>query len=292
MPSRQSTCVTAFAALSALASGASAYETWPASDMQLLVDVQAFTRFAGSQYQQTGDTFALLDTNSTGSYQALGLGFDLEFGLFDDVAIYTTTAFKRAQIKSEFGAATVSGIADFYLGGKWLAVDSAISLTLAPEVKFATGYTADAGPFMPVLGNGVNEYAARIWLGKRFADAPFYFEVGSGYRFRGTRIPRGGGPKLIYNDEIPYDLEVGFWFTRAVAAHAFVDGVVGLGAPDTISSIELAPLTQSYTHVGGGITYRINPAVRLLGQYRTTVAGTNALNAQFIGLSANFSYGF
>ena len=274
-----------------MAMPAMAHETWQAGVLEVRLDVTAFTRFAGAQYQQTGDLFDLIDENSAGSFQQLGTSVDAEFGLFEDIALYAMTTVMSSRLKSEFGSASVTGLADFYLGGKWRAYDGLMTLTLAPEVKFPTGYTADAGTYHPVLGNGVNEYTARLWLGKRFADAPFYFEVGSGYRLRGGRVPRGGGPKLIYTDEIPYDLEVGFWFTRSVAAHGFVDGVVGLGTPATITTVELAPVTQSYTHVGGGLTYRLTKTLRLLGQYRTTVAGTNAMNAQFLGLGLTVEHG-
>lgn len=270
---------------------AGAYETWQPEDLELRIDVTAFTAFANKQYQQTGDLFQIVDERSAGSYQELGTTLDAEFGLLPTVAIYATTTIQRARLASEFGSATVTGLSDFYLGGKWRAVDGAVTLTLAPEVKFPTGYTADAGAFRPVLGNGVNEYTARLWFGKRFTDAPFYFELSSGYRLRGARVPRGGGPKIIYTDEVPYDLEVGFWFTRRIAVHLLVDGVVGLGPADTITAVELAPVSQSYTHVGGGLTYKLSKSVRFLGQYRTTVAGINALNLQFLGLSATVDYG-
>lgn len=288
---RRTIAAVSFVATLVHVASAAAYETWQAEDLELNIDVTAYTRFAGKQYQQTGDLFDLVDANSAGSYQQLGTMIDAEFGLFEDVAIFMKTAVRSAKLKSERGSASVTGLSDFVLGGKWRAVDDAVTLTLAPEIKFPTGYTPDAGTYQPVLGNGVVEYTGRIWFGKRFTDAPFYFEVASGYRLRGSRTPRGGGPKLIYTDEIPYDLEVGFWFSRSIAAHLFVDGVVGLGEAADISAVELSPVTQSYTHVGGGLTYRLSKSLRLLGQYRTTVAGINALNAQFIGLGLTVEYG-
>ena len=270
---------------------ASAYETWQAEDLELRVDVTAFTRFASKQYQQTGDLFELVDPNTPGTYQELGTMINGEFGIIESVALYVETTLTRNRLKSEFGTATTTGLADFHLGGKWRAYDGVVTLTIAPDVKFPTGYTPDAGAYIPVLGNGVNEYTARLWIGKRFKDAPFYFELSSGYRLRGARIPRGGGPKLIYTDEIPYDVEAGFWFTRSVAAHLFVDGVVGFGTPETIDRVEFSPVSQNYTHVGGGLTYRLHENLRILAQYRATVAGINAMNANFIGLGASFNYG-
>ena len=278
-------------ALVLTSSYATAYETWQAEDMELRVDLTAYSRSAGKQFQHTGDLMPIVDATTPGSYQQFGTTLDAEFGLFQDVALYLVTSFQSANLKSEFGGARVTGLSDFFLGGKWRMVDSAVTLTLAPEIKFPTGYTPETGAFRPVLGNGVNEYTARIWFGKRFDDAPFYFELGSGYRLRGSRVPRGGGPKLIYTDEIPYDMEVGYWFSRSIAAHLFLDGVVGLGQPETLEAVELSPVSQSYTHLGGGLTYRLSPVFRLMGQYRRTVTGINALNEQFIGLSLSLSYG-
>ena len=291
MSARLLTAISALAISLAAAAPAVAYETWQPEDLELRLDVTAFTAFAGKQYQQTGDLFQIVDERSEGSYQELGTILDAEFGVLPNISLFAITTVQQARLRSQYGSASVTGLSDFYLGGKWRAIDSSVTLTLAPEVKFPTGYTADAGAFRPVLGNGVNEYTARIWFGKRFTDAPFYFELASGYRLRGARVPRGGGPKIIYTDEVPYDLEVGFWFTRRIALQLFVDGVVGLGAPDTINAVELAPVSQSYTHVGGGLTYKFSKSLRFLGQYRTTVTGINALNLQFIGLSATVDYG-
>lgn len=288
---RRLIAATILVGLSAVGASAAAYETWQPEELELRLDVTAYTSFASKQYQHTGDLFDLVDERSSGSYQQLGTVVDAEFGLFQDVGLYVTTTLQTSRLRSEFGSASVTGLSDFHLGGKWRAIDGAVTLTLAPEVKFPTGYTPDAGTYRPVLGNGVNEYTARVWFGKRFDDAPFYFEVGSGYRLRGARLPRGGGPKIIYTDEIPYDLEVGFWITPFIAAHLLVDGVVGLGPADTIRAVEFSPIAQSYTHVGGGLTYRVSKGLRLLGQYRTTVAGINALNLQFIGLGATVDYG-
>lgn len=274
-----------------------AAETWPAEDSQFAVDLQAFTSFASSQYQHTGDVFDLLDnpeiegTGTDGSYQAVGLAIDAEFGVLPDLAFFVETKVARVSVISEYAAASVSGLGDLRLGGKWRAIDGAFTVTVAPAVKFPTGYTADPGPYMPSLGNGVNEYEARIWAGKQFHDAPFYFEVGSGYRFRGTRIPRGGGAKLTYGDEIPYDLEVGFDVTESLGLRLLLNGVVGLGTPETVRRIELQPVAQTYTLVGGGIGYRISDLFSVLATYQTTVTGVNALNSQFIGLTARANYG-
>jgi hypothetical protein len=267
------------------------YETWQAEDLELRIDLQGYTRFAGSQYQHTGDTLQLVNPETRGRYQQLGIAIDGEFGLFKDVALYVQTAVQSSKVTSNFGQSRVAGLSDLHLGGKWRAYDGSMTLTLAPEVKFPTGYTADAGTYHPTLGNGVNEYTARLWVGKRFVDAPFYFEVGTGYRLRGSRVPRGGGPKLIYSDEIPYDIEIGFDLGEKITVLLFVDGVVGLGKAETVTTIELSSPTQSYTHVGGGLSYRLNQTIRILAQYRTTVAGINALNSQFIGLGANIDYG-
>ena len=136
----------------------------------------------------------------------------------------------------------------------------------------------------------MNQYGARIWFGKRFDDSPFYFELGSGYRLRGARVPRGGGPKIIYSDEIPYDIEAGFWITKKVAVHVFGDGVVGLGSADTISTVEFNPRTHTVTHLGGGATWRPMRQLRMLAQFRTTMAGINALRTNFIALGFEYTY--
>lgn len=271
--------------------GVDAYETWPAKNREVVVDVDAYNAFARSQYQHTGDVFTLVDENTLGRFQDLGIAIDAEFGLLDRIALFVDTRAATVRVASDYATANASGLADFRLGGKWLVTDKAFSITVAPAVKFPTGYTADPGPFMPSLGNGVNEYEARVWLGKRFVDAPFFFEIGSGYRFRGTRVPRGGGPRTIYSDEIPYDLEIGFDVGDAIALRLLVDGVVGLGKPDVVDQISLQPLTQDYTRVGGAIGYSFNDNVGVFASYRATVAGINALNLQQLALSLHLQYG-
>lgn len=270
---------------------ASAYETWPADDLQLHVDVDAYTRFASAQYQHTGDIFDLLDERSEGRVQTLGVGLDAEFGLFPDVALFTRTAFQNVQVNSDVSSAKVTGLSDFTLGGKWRFLDSVFTMTLAPSVKFPTGYTADPGPYMPTLGNGVNEYDLHLWAGKRFDDAPFYFEVGSGYRFRGTRVPRGGGPKLIYGDQIPYDLEFGFDVTPQIVLVGVMHGVYGLGQPGAVDAVEFVPPVETYTRVGGGVGYRFIPELLARASYQTTVAGVNTLAVQELGLTLVVDYG-
>lgn len=268
-----------------------AFETWQVQERELRVDVTAYGKFAAKQYQHRGEPFDLLDQHSPGSYQQLGTLLGAEFGLFDKVALFVGTSFRSDTLRSEFGSAHVTGMSDFRLGGKWRAVDSSFTLTLAPELAFPTGYSASNGAMRPVLGDGVNQYTARVWLGKRFTGAPFYFELGTGYRLRGGRIPRGGGPRVNYSDEVPYDVEAGYWFTRSFAAHLFLDGVAGLSKPEALDRATLSPTMRSFTNVGGGLTYRINQLFRLHAQYRHTVMGINALRGQFAGLGVTLNYG-
>jgi hypothetical protein len=264
---------------------AAAYETWPAEDLQLHADVDAFARFASAQYQHTGDVFDLLDETSSGKVQTLGLALDAEFGLFPDVALFARTELESVQVKADVSTATVRGVSDFVLGGKWNFYRGAFAVTLAPSVKFPTGYTPDPGPYMPTLGNGVNEYTARLWAGKRFQDAPFYFEVGGGYRFRGTRVPRGGGPKLIYGDQIPYDLELGFDLNEQLSLLGLMHGVYGLGDPGAVDSVEFIAPVETYTRVGGGLGFRFRPEVLVQASYVTTVAGVNTLVTNQLAVS-------
>ena len=275
----------------ALPGSASTHETWPAEDMQLRVDADAFTAFAKSQYQHTGDVFELLDPQSPGSVQTLGLALDAEYGLVENVALVFGTTVANVRVESEASSAAVAGLADLVLGAKWMFVDGAFSLTAAPAVKFPTGYTPDAGPYMPSLGNGVNEYEAMLWAGKRFDDAPFYIEVGFGYRFRGTRVPRGGGPKVIYADELPYAIELAFDPTETLRVYGLLDGVYGLGTADAITFVELRPLTQDFLRLGGGVGYRVLERLRVVATYRLTAAGVNTLNEQVLTLGAAFEYG-
>ncbi len=268
-----------------------AYETWPAEDLQLHVDVDGFTRFASKQYQHTGDVFDLLDEQSSGRVQTIGLGLDAEFGLLPDIALFTRTSFQSVQVSSDVSTATVRGISDFVLGGKWRFFDGMFTLTLAPSVKFPTGYTADPGPYMPTLGNGVNEYDFHLWVGKQFDDAPFYFEFGGGYRFRGTRVPRGGGPKLIYGDQIPYDVEFGLDVNDQIGLIGLMHGVYGLGEPGAIDSVRFVPRVETYTRVGGGAGYRFLPSLLARVSYVTTVAGVNTLVEQQITLTLVADYG-
>lgn len=274
-----------------VASTAFAYETWPAENMQLRLETDAFTAFAKTQYQHTGDILELLDAQSPGSFQAVGLHLDAEFGLFEDIALNLQTTVVNVRLESESSSAAVAGVADLILGGKWKFVDGAFTLTAAPAVKFPTGYTPDPGPYMPSLGNGVNEYEAMLWAGKWFEDAPFYIEIGFGYRFRGTRVPRGGGPKVIYADELPYGIELAFDPSQALRVYGLLDGVYGLGTPDAVTSVELQPLTQDYLRLGGGVGYRVLDQLRVLATYRLTAAGVNALNEQVLTLGAEIEYG-
>ena len=279
---RLAACLTLF--LCFVASEARAYETWPAEVSTLRLTADAYTSFASSQYQHTGDTLQLLDEHTPGSLQAVGLALDVEYGLFPDVALFAQTAVQNVRLEAETTSAAVAGMSDLMLGSKWAVLDDAFSLTLAPAVKFPTGYSADPGPFVPSLGNGVNEYEARVWAGKRFTDVPFYLELGLGYRIRGTRVPRGGGPKLIYADEIPYDIELAFDPVAKVRAYGLLDGVYGLGKPAVVERVTLQPLTEDFIRIGAGVGYGVAEALRVLATYRVTVAGVNAIKSQMLTL--------
>ncbi len=280
--------VPAFAAM--FPTAAAAEGAWPADELQLRFGAEAFSGTAKSQYTATGDRIELLDPASPGGVTQRGVELEAEFGLFEDVSIFTATTLHTIRYESEAASATVSGLGDARIGGQWAFLHDPITLTAEPSLTFPTGYTPDGGAYVPSLGNGVNQYEVRIWVGQRFEDPAFRFELGVGYRFRGTRVPRGGGAKLIYADEVPYDLRVGFEPLDDLELLGLLGGAYGLGTPDIVDRVHLYPRTEKYLWLGVGVGYRFFDWFSALATYRTTAAGVNALDSQFLSLTTEFRY--
>lgn len=290
MRSFYTTIVSTLATLVTLTAHASAEQTWPADESELRLETRAYTSAARTQYTHTGDRLPLLDPASPGSVHRVGMMLAFEIGLFPRFSLLTHTTFQNVRFETEETHAAVAGLADWTVGGRWAFYEGAFTLSAAPAVKFPTGYTPDAGPFVPSLGNGVNEYEVRLWGGKRYTEMNLFAELGAGYRFRGPRVPRGGGPPLIYADEIVYDAAFGIDPIQNVPITASIGGVYGLGEADAISRVTLRPRMEKRAHVGFGAGYRPFPSLRILARYQFTAAGVNALNEQIFSIDARFDY--
>ena len=132
------------------------------------------------------------------------------------------------------------------------------------------------------LGTGAADYDAGLALGYSFPvldDAWGFVQTAGAWRLR-----KGAA------DEFVWRLQGGVPIISTLSAELQLDGIHSTADFESASE-EDDPLSlnrlvgsQSYLHLGTSLTYRLNDWTDLQARYTTTIAGTNTLNAQMIGV--------
>lgn len=239
---------------------------------------------AGSdQYKDRGDVFPLLSEDIDGSYQGMGLYAYAEFGLLPRLTIFGATAFQQLVLESDFQKATTSGFGDLMLGARYQFFDEPAVFSFSMAAKIPTGYSPDLDIMTPTLGNGVYEVDMRLLVGKSFYPFPMYVSGEGGYRYRGQRTT-SLGTEVDFEDELPYMLEIGYSVIDWILVRGVINGVYGLGNPQSLDIFSLTPTAQSYTKIGPSVIATLGERYQVNIDYMYTVAGINTVKSHDLSL--------
>lgn len=127
------------------------------------------------------------------------------------------------------------------------------------------------------------EWDNRALVGKSFWPVPIYFSAEAGFRYRGERIPEGGGSHVNFSNEIPYALEVGYGLSfgegilNGVLLRGALQGVYGLGDLEELNALSLTPTAQKFTKLGPSIIVTTFKTLQINIDYMYTVFGANTV---------------
>ncbi len=257
---------------------------WAQEDRGLYMQLTLGAETASKQYKETGGTFQLLSEDDKGSFWSYSSSLYAEFGLLPKLTLVGSTDFRQVTLDSTEVHSIARGFGDFRLGARYQILGGPLVTSIYLGAKFPTGYTPDPPELRAAtLGNGVNEYEARLLLGHSFYPLPIYASGEVGYRLRGSR-KTGADAQINYPAEIPYFLEVGYAPVDWIWLRGVVDGVYGLGSPVAIEGISLTPLTQSYTKVGPSVIFKVMDDYAIQLNYSYTLMGVNALQSHQVSI--------
>jgi hypothetical protein len=257
---------------------------WAQEDGGLYMQLSMGAESATQQYKESGETFQLLSEDDEGSFRSLSSFLYAEFGLLPSFTVVAASAYRFVELDSTQVRSTVHGFGDFQFGARYQILEKPLVLSAFVGAKFPTGYTPDPPELRAAtLGNGVQEYEARLLAGHSFYPVPIYVSAEVGFRLRGSRATAGEST-VDYPPEIPYFLELGWGPTDWLWVRGVVDGVQGTGDPVAIEGISLTPLTQHYTKVGPSLIFSFLDAYQLQLNYAYTLRGVNALKSQQVTL--------
>ncbi|WP_293374496.1 hypothetical protein [Nevskia sp.] len=190
--------------------------------------VAASSAQAGAWTQKDGGAYQKLSFNYFSSDEAFGApapGFEQfddrnltyygEFGLRDDLTLFTSVAGKSLESRSGGETFKTTGIGDLDLGLRYNLVSSSYQLSTA--LLFKAPYFYGENDEVP-LGNAQEDVESRLLFGKGFGPWG-YIGIELGYRFR------LGAPA----DEFRYLLEYGFKVLGSGYLRAKLDGIQGIG---------------------------------------------------------------
>ena len=127
-------------------------------------------------------------------------------------------------------------------------------------------------------------------FGKRF-DGGLHFLLSTGYLLHGGRAPRGGGPTLVYSDQIPINGKLGYWISPEFNATLVAEARFSLGEPAQIDHIEFVNPSQSYASAGVEVEYHLNDTFYFGGNGVLDLFGRNRLVQTRFGLMMGVSLG-
>lgn len=255
---------------------------WAQKDKGLYAKASIVRSSAGRQYKENGETFQLLSENEPGSFTLWGLLVYGEFGLLPKLTVTMSTQLSTAAVESDLIEVRTSGMGDVRTGLKFQFLDEPLVMSVMGTVTTPTGYTPDPSVTKaPTLGLGVPMYEGSLLIGKSFHPLPMYASAQTGFRYRGSRLSRGGDT-VDYPPEIPYLAEVGVQPVDWLWVRGVVNGVHGLGDPDALDAFSLSPLTQSYTKVGPSLIFNLGEHYQINVDYLYTATGVNAVQSHDI----------
>lgn len=255
---------------------------WEKNDLELNATLAPYTWFASTQFAEDGTPFDLLTEGSTGAVNAFGSAIEIDFVPVDRLIIFFQTDVKSITLVAPDSKATTSGFGDFRFGGTYLAYDGAVAFVVGGAVTAPTGYSPDLGPFRPTLGDGVYAFEAVLQLGQSF-DNPFFFVFETGYKLRGVRTPRGGGPNLKFADLIPVKLDLGFELSESFRFLMLGEITFAFTDRTTIERVTFSDPGSTDARVGFGGRFLVSETFEVGGYLKFTMAGRNALNRTEIG---------
>jgi hypothetical protein len=222
----------------------------------------AWTEAKGASYSKLGFNYFMSDQmfDSSGDLQAytnngttpISKFYDRdvtyygEYGLLNDLTVFTSIPYKRLSSEQSTGTLTDSGIGDIDLGVRYNFYNGSKGV-VSTQALYKYPHAYDKNDPVP-LGNGQNDFELRMLYGNG-SLYPFYYGVEVGYRWR------AGDP----SDEWKYLLEAGYTINPKFYARTKLDGTysarngtVGVdasGNPTLTNNYDLAKLELTAGYV-------------------------------------------
>ncbi len=237
-----------------------------------------------SQFRLNGEREPLVDG---GRVVDLGLYHYLEYGLYDDLTLISSVAFKRIRFSCAIEGCgnTSTGLSDVYLGFRYRLAQQAWVIALQTGAKIPTGYETDETRLnsAPPLGDGQTDVEFRLMAGRALFHYRGYLNLEAGYR------AREGEPV----DEIPYSVELGLNLTKDHLLIATLYGVQALTEKKGQSDFRIVDgrvvnfvgtgAVEEYTNLRLQLVYRIAGSVELSFEFNQVLTGRNTSYATTVG---------
>lgn len=220
------------------------------------------------------------DTPNGGKFTDYNLSNYFEYGLFDNLTVINSVAYKWLQNEDNSSTTKGNGIGDIDLGLRYKLLDheklGIISTQLLAKVP---GLYKKSDP-LP-LGNGQYDAEVKLLYGRSlWPFLPGYANAEVGYRWRADDP----------SDEYRYLLELGFDLTRKIYTRAKLDGIIsadngkkldGSGNPTTTNNFDLGKLDLT-------VGYKVAPDWGVEASYVPALYGQNTAAGATYSLAAYF----
>jgi hypothetical protein len=221
-----------------------------------------------SRFDESGRRVALSATGSVpldAVYESRELRAYFEYGLFDRLTLYGSTAYKSLAMDEHRVRRETSGLGDVYLGGRFRLVGGRIPASVAGEVTVPPGYSTQNSP---ALGAGEADVTFRGLVGASWGR--LYATADGGFRLRGGD----------YRNEIGGSLEAGGHLPGMLGGRCVLrfERSVGASRPAPPGS-SFDPVLESPRRltIDGGLSLEIQPGLELEGTISHVLNGRNAL---------------